>query len=149
YNNPFGAWPGCEGYGRTWGIDEDKVIPDQTISIYEKAVAAWTGEKGLEWLNEGLRNAHKLDLPVHKPYRELTQEQKDLLWEGSSHFEGINKFFEMLEAQTYKIQNRVMLARFRGKTKCHNCKGFRLRKEALYVKIAGLHIGNLMNMPID
>lgn len=149
YNNPFGACSVCEGYGRTLGIDEDKVIPDHTLSLYENAVACWTGEKGQEWLNEVLKNAHKVNFPVHAPYRELTQEQKDMLWEGGSHFEGINRFFAMLEAQTYKIQNRVMLARYRGKTKCPACKGYRLRKEALYVKVGGVHIGNLMHMPID
>lgn len=149
YNNPFGACPTCEGYGMTMGIDEDKVIPDKSQSVYGEAIACWSGEKSREWLEDLLRNAHKFNFPVHTAYIDLSEEQKELLWTGNQYFEGINAFFNYLESQSYKIQNRVLLSRYRGKTKCPECKGYRLRKEALYVKIGGKHTGDLMVMPID
>lgn len=149
YNNPYGACPRCEGYGRMLGIDPEKVIPDDSLSLYEEAVACWRGEKGKEWLNQLVRNAHKFDFPVHKPYRQLTSAQQKLVWEGNAHFEGINDFFSDLESKTYKIQNRVILARYRGNTTCSECKGGRLRIETTYIKVADRHIGELINMPID
>ncbi|MFN8320334.1 MAG: excinuclease ABC subunit UvrA [Saprospiraceae bacterium] len=149
YNNPYGACPRCEGYGRMLGIDPEKVIPDDSLSLYEEAIACWRGEKGKEWLNQLVRNAHKFDFPVHKPYRQLTQAQQKLVWEGNAHFEGINDFFSDLESKTYKIQNRVILARYRGNTTCSECKGGRLRIETTYIKVADRHIGELINMPID
>ncbi len=149
YNNPYGACPRCEGYGRMLGIDPEKVIPDDSLSLYEEAVACWRGEKGKEWLNQLVRNAHKFDFPVHKPYRQLTAAQQKLVWEGNAHFEGINDFFSDLESKTYKIQNRVILARYRGNTTCSECKGGRLRIETTYIKVADRHIGELINMPID
>lgn len=149
YNNPYGACPRCEGYGRMLGIDPEKVIPDDSLSLYEEAIACWRGEKGKEWLNQLVRNAHKFDFPVHKPYRQLTAAQQKLVWEGNAHFEGINDFFSDLESKTYKIQNRVILARYRGNTTCSECKGGRLRIETTYIKVADRHIGELINMPID
>ncbi len=149
YNNPFGACPRCEGYGRMLGIDPEKVIPDESLSLYEEAVACWRGEKGKEWLNQLVKNAHKFDFPVHKPFRQLTAAQQKLIWEGNAYFEGINDFFADLESKTYKIQNRVILARYRGNTTCSECKGGRLRIETTYIKVAERHIGELINMPID
>jgi excinuclease ABC subunit A len=149
YNNPYGACTVCEGYGMTMGIDESRVVPDDSLTLYEGAIACWSGERGNEWLQELMRNAHKFDFPLHTPYRDLTPQEKNLLWSGNTYFEGLNAFFEMLESQTYKIQNRVLLSRFRGKTRCGTCKGYRLRKEALYVFVGGKHIGELMEMPID
>jgi excinuclease ABC subunit A len=149
YNNPYGACPRCEGYGRMLGIDPEKVIPDDSLSLYEEAVACWRGEKGKEWLNQLVRNAHKFDFPVHKPYRQLTAAQQKVVWEGNAYFEGINDFFSDLESKTYKIQNRVILARYRGNTTCSECKGGRLRIETTYIKVADRHIGELINMPID
>lgn len=149
YNNPFGACPKCEGYGRTIGIDPDKVIPDESLSIYEEAIACWKGEKGKEWANRLITNAHKFDFPVHKPYAQLTKKQQELVWEGNQYFWGLNEFFADLEKNTYKIQNRVILARYRGNTICGECKGGRLRTETTYIKVADKHIGELMNLPID
>ncbi len=149
FNNPYGACPTCEGFSRVMGIAEDKVIPDATKSVYEGAVAAWSGEKYGEWLNEFLKVAHKFDFPVHRPYQELTKEQKRLLWTGNQHFYGINAFFKELEEKLYKIQNRVMLARYRGRTVCPDCGGGRLRPEATYVKVGGRAITDLIEMPID
>jgi len=149
YNNPYGACPKCEGYGRMLGIDADKVIPDETLSIYQEAIACWKGEKGKEWLNVLVRSAERFDFPIHKPYKDLTVKQKDLLWTGNKYFNGIDDFFAELEASSYKIQNRVMLSRFRGKTNCNVCKGGRLRKEATYVKIDGRDITQLFGLPID
>ncbi|MFN4255087.1 MAG: excinuclease ABC subunit UvrA [Saprospiraceae bacterium] len=135
YNNPYGACPTCEGYGRVLGIDRDKVVPDKTKSVYDGAIAPWKGEKHGEWLTWFLEAAHKFDFPVHKPFEDLTKEEQKLLWTGNQHFAGIDQFFKELEAATYKIQNRVMLARYRGKTTCPTCDGGRLRPEALCVKI--------------
>jgi excinuclease ABC subunit A len=149
YNNPYGACPRCEGYGRMLGIDPEKVIPDESLSLFEEAVACWRGEKGKEWLNQLVKNAHKFDFPIHKPFRQLTAAQQKLVWEGNAYFEGINDFFADLESKTYKIQNRVILARYRGNTTCSECKGGRLRIETTYIKVADKHIGELINMPID
>ncbi len=148
FNNPYGACPTCEGFSRVMGISEDKVIPDTSKSVYEGAIAAWSGEKYGEWLNEFLKVAHKFDFPVHRPYQDLTKEQKRLLWTGNQHFYGINAFFKELEEKLYKIQNRVMLARYRGRTICPDCGGGRLRPEATYVKVGGMSITDLIEMPV-
>jgi excinuclease ABC subunit A len=149
FNSSFGACPSCEGYGQVMGIDEDKVIPDKTKSIFEEAIVCWRGEKIGRWRQKFLNVAHQLDFPVHTPYRELTEEQRRLLWTGNELFDGIDTFFKELEAKTYKIQNRVMLARYRGKTKCPTCGGSRLRKEALHVWIDGKTIADLIHIPIE
>ncbi|MBK8624087.1 MAG: excinuclease ABC subunit UvrA [Saprospiraceae bacterium] len=149
YNNPYGACPKCEGYGKMLGIDPDKVIPDESLSIYQEAVACWRGEKGKLWQNQLIIHADKFDFPIHKPYKDLTESQKELLWTGNKYFEGIDAFFAELEEGAYKIQNRVMLSRYRGKTVCNACKGGRLRKEASYVKVGDKNISQLINIPID
>jgi excinuclease ABC subunit A len=149
YNNSFGACPTCEGYGKTMGIDADKVIPDSSKSIFEGAVACWKGEKSSEWLDAFLSAAHKFDFPVHRAYKDLSKAEVRIIWNGNQYFHGINKFFQLLEEQTYKIQNRVMLARYRGRTACPTCEGKRLRQEALYVKMGGRDIADLIEMPID
>lgn len=148
YNNSFGACPQCEGYGKVIGIDEDKVIPDTSLSIYEGTVACWRGENGLLWQQQVLQHAQKEDLPIHKPYFMLTKVQKRILWHGGRNFGGIHAYFKELEEKTYKIQNRVMLARFRGRTNCPTCEGGRLRTEATYVKIGGKHIMELVDIPL-
>lgn len=149
FNNPYGACPRCEGYGDVIGIDEDLVIPNTGLSVYENAIFPWRGES-MSWYRDQLvNNAHKFNFPVHKPWFELTDEQKDLVWNGNQYFEGINQFFEFLESKAYKIQNRVMLSRYRGKTRCSVCKGKRLRPEAQYVKINGLSITDLVEKPLD
>ncbi|MFW6370826.1 MAG: excinuclease ABC subunit A, partial [Bacteroidota bacterium] len=147
FNNPVGACPTCEGYGKVIGIDEDLVIPNKSLSIYQEAIACWRGEKMSEWKDNLIHSADKFNFPIHKPYYELTNEQKALLWTGNRHFEGLNRFFKMLEENTYKIQYRVMLSRYRGKTTCPECKGSRLKKEAGYVKVAGHSIQELVLMP--
>jgi len=148
FNNPYGACPKCEGYGDVIGIDPDLVIPNTALSIYEEAIFPWRGES-MSWYKDQLANtAYKFDFPIHKPWFELSEEQKQLVWEGNDHFIGIHKFFEQLEEKSYKIQNRVMLSRYRGKTKCPVCKGKRLRKEANYVKIQGKSISDLIELPI-
>lgn len=149
FNNPFGACPSCEGFSMVMGIDEDKVVPNKTLSIYEGAIACWKGEKLGLWLDEVLSNAHKFDFPVHKPYQDLSKEQRNMLWKGTSAFEGIYAFFQDLEEKAYKVQNRVMLARYRGRTLCATCEGARLRKEASYVKVGGKAIGDLIDEPVD
>lgn len=149
FNNPLGACPTCEGYGKIIGIDPNLVIPNQSLSIYEDAVVCWRGEVMSEWKKELIYNADKFGFPIHKPYFELSQEEKDLLWTGNSYFGGLNKFFKFLGSQQYKIQYRVMLARYRGKTTCPECHGTRLRREAQYVKIAGKSITDLVELPID
>ncbi|MDH3652027.1 MAG: excinuclease ABC subunit A, partial [Saprospiraceae bacterium] len=149
YNNPYGACPRCEGFGRVMGIDEQKVIPNPSLSVFDGAIQCWRGEKSGEYLEELLQNAHYFDFPVHRPYHDLTDQEREVLWEGNHHFHGINRFFEHLEAKSYKIQNRVMMARYRGRTICPKCKGGRLRIEASYVKIAGRHIMQLIKLPID
>jgi excinuclease ABC subunit A len=149
FNNPFGACKKCDGFGSVIGIDEDLVIPDKSLSIYEDAVACWKGEKMSEYKQVLLTHAHKFNFPVHSPYYQLTQEQRKLLWKGNKYFEGIDSFFEMVESQTYKIQYRVMLSRYRGKTVCPDCLGTRLRKDANYVKINEKSITDLVLMPIE
>ncbi len=149
YNNPYGTCPTCEGYGKILGIDEDKVVPDKSKSMYEGAVAAWKGEKYGECLALFLRHAHQFDFPVHTPYEALSKSEKKLVWTGNQYFEGITAFFAELESKTYKIQNRVTLARYRGRTVCPTCEGGRLRQEALCVKIAGKNISELTSIPLD
>lgn len=149
FNNPVGACPTCEGYGKVIGIDEDLVIPNKSLSIYQDAIACWKGEKMGEWKNQLVYAANKFDFPIHKPFYELTSAQRFLLWTGNKHFEGLNQFFKMLEENSYKIQYRVMLSRYRGKTVCPDCKGSRLKKEAGYVKIAGKSLHELVLMPVS
>lgn len=149
FNNPYGACPTCEGFSQVMGIDEDKVVPDQSMSVYEGAIACWKGEKYGRWLDHFLDTAHHFDFPVHRSYQDLSREQRRLLWNGNDHFRGIHDFFDELKEKTYKIQNRVMLARYRGKTKCPTCEGGRLRKESTYVKIAGVDITELVILPVD
>ena len=148
FNNPFGACKTCEGFGSVIGIDEDLVIPNKKFSIYEEAIACWRGEKMGEWKNELLMNAYKFDFPVHKPVYDLTPAQRELLWTGNQHFKGLNEFFSFVESQNYKVQYRVMMSRYRGKTVCPECKGTRLRKDASYVKINGKSISDLVLTPI-
>lgn len=148
FNNPYGACSTCEGFGKILGIDENLVIPDQSLSIYDDAVACWKGEKMSEWKNHLIRIASKIDFPVHRPYNKLTKEQKDILWHGNRYFEGIDGFFKMVDENQYKIQYRVMKARYRGKTTCPTCHGTRLKQEAQYVKINGNTISDLVRMPI-
>lgn len=149
FNNPLGACPRCEGFGSVIGIDEDLVIPNKNLSIFEDAIACWKGDVMGEWKEKLIRSAHKFDFPVHKPYYELTPEQRKLLWNGNSYFHGLNEFFNHLEERLYKIQNRVMLARYRGKTVCPECDGTRLKKEARWVKVADKSINELVNMPVE
>lgn len=149
FNNPLGACPKCEGYGRIIGIDEDLVIPNKSLSVYQDAIACWRGEKMQEWKNQLIRHAGKFGFPIHKPYHQLTDEQKQLLWTGNKHFRGLNAFFRHLERKKYKIQYRVMLSRYRGKTVCTECNGTRLKKEASYVKIGGKAITDLVLMPVE
>lgn len=149
FNSPFGACPKCEGYGKVIGIDPNKVIPDKSLSIWNNAVACWRGDKMQEWKNQLVLNASKFNFPVHKPYSDLTDEQKKLIWTGNQYFGGINEFFQMVEKNMYKIQYRVMLSRFRGKTTCPECEGSRLKKEASYVKVGGLSILELVEKPIS
>ncbi|MCB0457230.1 MAG: excinuclease ABC subunit UvrA [Flavobacteriaceae bacterium] len=149
FNNPYGACPTCEGYGDVIGIDEDLVIPNTGLSIYENAIFPWRGES-MGWYRDTLvNNAYKFDFPIHKPWFQLTEEQQKLVWEGNQYFEGLNDFFTFLESKSYKIQNRVMLSRYRGKTKCTTCKGKRLRPEASYVKISGKSLPELVELPLD
>ncbi len=149
FNNPYGACPKCEGFGSIIGIDPDLVIPDKSLSVYDSAVACWRGDKMSAWRDQLIRNARHFDFPIHKPYYELTKEQKDLLWKGNRYFGGIEDFFHEVESQSYKIQYRVMLSRYRGKTICPECNGLRLRKEASYVKIDGKSITELCEMPLS
>lgn len=149
FNNPYGACPKCEGYGDVIGIDEDLVVPNTALSVYENAIFPWRGES-MGWYRDQLVNsAYKFDFPIHKPWFELSEGQKQLAWEGNDHFIGLYKFFAQLEEKSYKIQNRVMLSRYRGKTKCNVCKGKRLRPETHYVKIAGKSISDLVELPIN
>ncbi len=149
FNNPYGACPRCEGYGDVIGIDEDLVIPNTALSVYENAVFPWRGES-MSWYRDQLVNAaYKFDFPIHKPWFNLSEDQKRLVWEGNQYFKGINGFFKLLEEKSYKIQNRVMLSRYRGKTRCQECLGKRLRKEANYVKISEKAISDLIELPIE
>ena len=149
FNNPLGACPACEGYGKVIGIDEDLVIPNKTLSVYQDAVACWKGESMKAYKEELIHSAGKFGFPIHKAYYELSPEQQHLLWTGNNYFEGINAFFKMLESNSYKIQYRVMLARYRGKTTCPECHGTRLKKTAEYVKIDGTAIQDLVLLPIN
>ena len=149
FNNPIGACPTCEGFGKILGIDPDLVIPDKSLTIYEGAVACWRGEKMSLWNEALVMNAHRFDFPIHKPFCELTTKQVNLLWKGNKYFGGLDLFFKDVEAQLYKIQFRVMLSRYRGKTDCNDCKGSRLRKDADYVKINGYSITDIAMSSID
>jgi excinuclease ABC subunit A len=149
FNSPLGACPKCEGFGQVIGIDENLVIPDKSLSIYQGAIACWKGDKMVLWNQELIFNAPSFDFPIHKPYLQLSEKQKELLWTGNKYFNGLNQFFEMLEKENYKIQYRVMLSRYRGKTRCPECRGSRLKKEALYIKVEDKSIDELVNMPID
>ncbi len=149
FNNPYGACKKCEGFGSIIGIDENLVIPDKSLSVYQGAVAPWKGEKMGLWKEQLINHAHLFGFPIHKPYYELSKKQKELLWKGNKYFEGINEFFRQVEEQTYKIQYRVMLSRYRGKTECPECHGTRLRKDANYVKVAGKSISELVLMPLE
>ena len=149
FNNPYGACPKCDGYGDTIGLDEDLIVPNTGLSVYENAIYPWRGET-MSWFRDQLvNNAYKFDFPIHKPWFELTDKQKQLVWDGNKYFTGLTDFFKELEDKSYKIQNRVLLARYRGKTRCHECHGKRLRKEANYVKIAGKSISDLVELPIE
>ena len=148
FNNPYGACPICEGYGNIIGIDAELVVPNTSLSIFENAIFPWRGESMSWFRDELVKNAYKFDFPIHKPYFELTDAQKELVWAGNEYFQGLNAFFKELEEKNYKIQNRVMLSRYRGKTKCNSCKGKRLRIEASYVKINGKTVSDLVDLPI-
>jgi excinuclease ABC subunit A len=153
YNNPYGACPSCEGYGRILGIDPEKVVPDTSKSVYDNAIIPWRGEKSSDWLAPLIQNAHKFDFPVHQPWEKLTRAQQKVVWTGNAYFEGLDAFFKELESKTYKIQNRVMLARYRGRTVCPTCDGGRLRQEALCVKMGPpetqKNITELTVMPLE
>ncbi len=148
FNNPYGACPVCEGYGNIIGIDSELVIPNTALSVYENAIFPWRGESMSWYRDELVNNAYKFDFPIHKPFFELTESQKELIWKGNEYFQGLNDFFKELEEKNYKIQNRVMLSRYRGKTKCYSCKGKRLRIDASYVKIESKTISDLVDLPI-
>lgn len=149
FNNPYGACQTCEGFGKVLGIDEELVIPDKSLSVYEGAIAPWRSEAMNEWLKPLLKNGIKFDFPIHRPYNELTQQQRDVLWNGNEYFDGIHDFFKHLESKSYKIQYRVMLSRYRGRTTCPDCRGTRLRKDAQYVRIANTSITDIVLMPIE
>jgi excinuclease ABC subunit A len=149
FNSPGGACQVCEGFGSVIGIDEDLVVPNKNLSVFEEAIVCWRGEKMKEWLDELLFNAEKFDFPVHRPIKDLTAEQYKLLWKGNKYFSGIDEFFRYVEKNTYKIQYRVMLSRYRGRTTCRSCGGSRLREDASYVKIDGKSIVDLILLPID
>ncbi len=148
FNNPYGACRTCEGYGDVIGLDETLVVPNTSLSIFDEAIFAWRGESMSWYKNELVNNAYKFDFPIHKPYFELSEAEKQLLWDGNEYFTGLTDFFKELEEKSYKIQNRVMLSRYRGKTKCNTCKGKRLRPEANYVKIANTAITDLVALPL-
>ncbi|MCR4829485.1 MAG: excinuclease ABC subunit UvrA [Bacteroidales bacterium] len=148
FNNPYGACPTCGGYGSVIGIDEHIVVPNRQLSVYDDAIACWKGEKMSEWKQHFIKHAFKINFPVHTPYCDLTEAEHDLLWHGDEEFPGIDGFFKWIESQSYKIQYRVMLARYRGKTTCPDCHGSRLRKDALYVKVCGKTIAELSNMAV-
>ncbi|WP_462253092.1 excinuclease ABC subunit UvrA [Ferruginibacter sp.] len=148
FNNPYGACPTCEGFSQILGIDPDLIIPNKQLSVYEGAVAPWKGEKLGLWKEAFIKAAKKIDFPVHKPYIDLNEKELDDLWNGNQYVNGINDFFKEVEANLYKVQYRVLLSRYRGRTLCTDCKGYRLRKEALYVKVGGKHIGQLCEMPV-
>lgn len=149
FNNPFGACRTCEGFGKILGIDEELVIPDKSLSVYEGAIAPWRTEVMSEWAKPLLKNGIKFDFPIHRPYNELTEKERELLWSGNQYFDGIHAFFKYLESKMHKIQYRVLLSRYRGRTTCPDCKGTKLRKDAQYVKIANTSITDLVLMPIE
>lgn len=149
FNNPYGACKRCEGYGNVIGIDEDLVVPDKSKSLYDNAIAPWRGEKMSDWLKKFIKNADKFDFPIHRSYSELTEAQQRVIWTGNEYFAGLDQFFKELEEQTFKIQYRVMLSRYRGKTVCPDCKGTRLRKDASYVKIGDKSILDMVLMPLS
>ena len=149
FNNPYGACKRCEGFGTVLGIDQDLVIPDKELSVYEGAIAPWRGESGKGWLEPLLKKGIDFDFPIHRAYQDLTEKEQSLLWKGNSYFRGLHEFFEDLESKTYKIQYRVMLSRFRGRTACPDCRGTRLRKDASYVQLGGKSITDLVLMPIE
>lgn len=149
FNNPYGACDACEGYGDIMGIDPDLVIPNTGLSIYENTIAPWRGESMSKHKDKLIANAAASNIPIHKPWFELSETQKELVWNGNKTFKGIHSFFQTLEEKSYKIQNRVMLSRYRGKTICNKCQGARLKKESFYVQVGGKHIGELVAMPID
>ncbi|MFM2136693.1 MAG: hypothetical protein RL021_2093 [Bacteroidota bacterium] len=149
FNNPYGACKRCEGFGSIIGIDEDLVIPDKSLSVYDQAIVCWRGEKMKEWNEQLIRNAYKFDFPVHRPIHDLTKEERELLWSGNKFFKGINRFFEWVEGQQYKIQYRVMLSRYRGRTTCPDCRGTRLRPDANYVNVAGRSITDIVLAPVS
>ncbi len=148
FNNPYGACKKCEGFGNIIGIDEDLVMPDRSLSIFEEGIMCWRGESMSQYKDQLVRAANKFDFPIHRPIFDLTEEQIQLLWDGNQHFEGLNAFFRMLEENSYKIQYRVMLSRYRGKTPCPECRGTKLRKDATYVKIGGKSLSDLVLMPL-
>jgi excinuclease ABC subunit A len=148
FNNPYGACPVCEGFGNIIGIDPELVVPNTALSIYENAIYPWRGESMSYYNNQLINSAYQFDFPIHKPYFKLSEAQKEVIWTGNKHFIGLNDFFKDLEENNYKIQNRVMLSRYRGKTKCNSCKGKRLRKEANYIKINNKTISDLVDLPI-
>ena len=149
FNNPYGACPECDGYGDTIGLDEDLIVPNTGLSVYENAIYPWRGETMSWFCDQLVNNAYKFDFPIHKPWYELSAEQRQLVWDGNKYFTGLTDFFKELEEKSYKIQNRVLLARYRGKTRCHSCHGRRLRKEANYVKIQGKSISDLVEISIE
>ncbi|MDR2962558.1 MAG: excinuclease ABC subunit UvrA [Bacteroidales bacterium] len=149
FNSPLGACPECEGFGKIMGIDPKLVIPNESLSVWDDAVMCWRGEKMSEWKMDVVRGAERAKFPIHKPYHELSQEHKDMLWHGCAHFAGIDQFFNMVEENTYKIQYRVMLSRYKGKTTCPVCHGSRLKPQALYVQVAGTSIDKIVQMPIN
>ncbi|WP_161889043.1 excinuclease ABC subunit UvrA [Pontibacter russatus] len=148
FNNPYGACQTCEGFGSVLGIDPDLVIPDKSLTIYEGAIAPWRSDKMNEWLQPLVKNGIRFDFPIHRPYNELTEAEQELLWKGNKYFEGLHDFFRHIQGQTHKIQYRVMLSRYRGRTTCPECRGSRLRKDASYVKVNGKSITDLVLMPI-
>ena len=149
FNNPFGACPVCEGYGDVIGIDPELVIPNTGLSVFEEAIAPWKGSTMRKFYEHLINNAYRFDFPIHKPYFELDQEHKNLLWKGNSYFTGLNAFFKKIETKNYKIQNRVLLSRYRGKTHCDSCEGARLKPEAAYVKVNGKSLSEIVNEPLD
>ena len=149
FNNPIGACPVCNGLGRVVGIDEDLVVPNKGLSVYDNAVKCWNGLKMSLWKDDFCKNASKYKFPIHRPYCKLTEEEKDILWKGRRGLHGIDEFFEMVEKESYKIQYRVMMSRYRGQTICPECKGTRLKKEAQYVKVGGKSISEIVKLPIN
>ena len=149
FNNPLGSCKNCDGYGSVLGIDEDKVIPNTSLSVHQGAVSCWKGEKLSRWKERFTLNSLDYDFPIHRAYCDLNQDEKNILWNGSKKLKGINAFFKQLEKENYKVQNRVMLARYKGKSTCEECKGSRLRKEALYVYVDGMNINDIVHLPID